>query len=163
MASYAALYVPAYTCGTGGILMAVTAAAIGSALNLPLTSDLQLAGLAKAGLPLGIRDAMLRLGLSSNEISTHVVPARRWSHRSSQRKKGVRDTFSAEESGRILRIVRLVLHASELFGGTEQGLQWLRTPKARFEGQTPLEIAETEQGAMLVEEVLIGAEEGFAA
>ncbi len=143
--------------------MAVNAVAISSALGSPVHSDLELVGMVKTGLSLDSREGLLRLGLSPAEIARHVIPARSWTHRAGQRRQGLRSTFSAEESGRILRVTRMVLRASELFGDRESALAWLRTPKEQFEGQTPLALAETEHGAMLVEEMMVGAEEGFAA
>ena len=143
--------------------MSVNAIAVSSVLGSPVHSDLELTSLIKTGLSLDSRDGLLRLGLNSSEIARHVIPTRAWTHRSGQRRKGLRSTFSAEESGRILRVTRLILRATDLFGDRENALAWLRAPKARFEGQTPLELAETEHGAALVEEMLVGAEEGFAA
>ncbi len=143
--------------------MSIDAMTISSALGLPAYSDLELAGLVKSGLALGARDGLLQLGLTPAEVARHVISPRTWKHRTLQRRKGDRDTFSAEESGRILRVTRMVLRATELFGDRDLGLTWLRAPKSRFAGQTPLEMAETEHGAALVEEWILGAEEGFAA
>ncbi len=143
--------------------MAVNAIAVSSVLGSPVDTDLELTSLIKAGLSLDSRDGLLRLGLSPAEIARHVIPARSWTHRSVQRRKGLPSVFSTEESGRILRTARLILRATELFGDRENALAWLRTPKERFEGQTPLALAETEHGAMLVEEMMVGAEQGFAA
>ncbi len=143
--------------------MSVSAAVLGSALGVQVRSDLELARAEGSGLPLEAREGLLRMGLSPAEIARHIIPARAWTHRMHQRKQGLRSTFSAEESGRILRVLRLVFRASELFGDTPSALAWLRTPKIHLEGQTPLELAETEHGAGLVEQMLVGAEEGFAA
>ena len=42
--------------------------------------------------------------------------------------------------------------AEQVFGDSERGWRWLRKPKQRFDGKTPIEMLATEAGAHLVEE-----------
>jgi putative toxin-antitoxin system antitoxin component (TIGR02293 family) len=143
--------------------MSIPATAIGAAIGVVIHSDLELSALEREGLPLDTREGLLRLGLTPAEIAQHVIPSRTWSHRQAQRKSGERSTFSAEESGRVLRMIKILLHATQLFGDQTLAIEWMRTPKARFAGQTPLAMVETEYGAGLVEEMIIGGEDGFCA
>jgi uncharacterized protein (DUF2384 family) len=48
-------------------------------------------------------------------------------------------------------------------GDRESALEWLRAPKRRFEGRTPLEMLRTETGGRLVDQMLIQIDEGMIA
>ncbi len=143
--------------------MSVSATTIGDALGVSIHSDLELSSLEREGLPLDAREGLLRLGLTPAEVAQHVIPSRTWSHRQAQRKSGERNSFSAEESARVLRMIKVLLHATQLFGDQALAIDWMRTPKARFAGRTPLAMVETEYGGGLVEEMILGGEDGFCA
>lgn len=68
--------------------------------------------------------------------------------------------FPAEEGERILRLMRIMERAVELFGDREKANQWLKKPKKLFEGKTPLAFAETEPGAQFVLQVIGRIEHG---
>jgi putative toxin-antitoxin system antitoxin component (TIGR02293 family) len=70
----------------------------------------------------------------------------------SRRKREGRLSF--EESERLFRIIRLFNLAAEIFQTQENAREWLNTASLDFEGQTPLEYADTEIGAREVEAVL---------
>jgi putative toxin-antitoxin system antitoxin component (TIGR02293 family) len=143
--------------------MSVTTSAIGSALGIAVQSDMDVSAAERAGLPLDARKGLLQLGLTKDEITRHVIALRAWRHRTTLAKKTGLAVFSADESARILRMARVVLRIQEFFGNKENALDWLRTPKVRFEGRTPLEMAETESGAQMIEELIFGVEHGFCA
>ncbi len=49
------------------------------------------------------------------------------------------------------------------FGAETAALNWLRAPKRRFEGRSPIQMLSTETGGRLVEEMLIQIDEGMFA
>lgn len=65
------------------------------------------------------------------------------------------------ESERAIRLARLVGRASEVFGGLARGREWLRKPQAALGGATPLTFAETEPGAVQVEQLIGRIEHGI--
>ena len=62
-----------------------------------------------------------------------------------------------------MRVARITATAEQVFGETERAWRWLRTPKQRFDGKTPIEMLGTEAGARLVEELLVQFEYGMTA
>ena len=48
-------------------------------------------------------------------------------------------------------------------GDQESALDWLRAPKRRFEGRSPLGMLSTETGGRLVEQMLIQLDDGMFA
>jgi putative toxin-antitoxin system antitoxin component (TIGR02293 family) len=69
--------------------------------------------------------------------------------------------LSPEESERLLRISSLLEKAVELFeGDTGAAVNWLSTPKAALDSQTPLEYSRTEIGAREVEDLIGRLEHG---
>ena len=56
---------------------------------------------------------------------------------------------------------RVIAHAESVFGDKEKASRWMRKPKRRFEGRTPMEMLETEAGAEQVDNMLGQLEWGF--
>ena len=112
----------------------------------PLRSDSDLARLVERRLPLASLDSLTQNGLSDDEIFAYVLPRR-----------------THEESDRAVRVARISALAEEVFGDVAKAGRWLRKPKIRFDGRSPLELLRTESGARLVEELLLQLDFGFAA
>lgn len=66
-------------------------------------------------------------------------------------KEGV---LSPEESDRVARVARILQRAQEVFGNAKKARGWMKTQLAAFDGETPLERADTSLGASQVEDVL---------
>jgi putative toxin-antitoxin system antitoxin component (TIGR02293 family) len=62
--------------------------------------------------------------------------------------------LSPEESDRVARLARILGRAREVFGNAEKARGWMNTRLAAFDGETPLERADTSLGASQVEDVL---------
>ena len=63
--------------------------------------------------------------------------------------------FTPEESGRLVRLARLMNAAETLHDGDAEGARtWMESPKEALGGATPLEYAETEVGAREVEDLI---------
>ncbi|MBV8673221.1 MAG: DUF2384 domain-containing protein [Acidobacteriaceae bacterium] len=124
----------------------------------PLRSDRDLARVVEARLPLDSVDALSSHGMTSDEIYSYILPRRTLVHRKTRR-----EALTHEESDRAVRVARITALAEEVFGNDDKAGRWLRKPKQRFEGRTPLELLRTEAGARLVEEMLLQLDYGFAA
>jgi len=66
-------------------------------------------------------------------------------------KEGV---FSPEESDRLARVAKILKRACEVFGNAGKAQGWMKTQLAAFDGETPLQRADTSLGATQVEDVL---------
>jgi putative toxin-antitoxin system antitoxin component (TIGR02293 family) len=71
--------------------------------------------------------------------------------------------LSTEESDKAVRVARITAMAEHVFRAPERAWRWLRKPKRRFQGKSPIEMLATEAGARLVEEMIIQFEYGMAA
>ena len=72
-------------------------------------------------------------------------------------------TAKAEESDRIVRMLRVAAMGESVFGEPGRFWNWFRAPKRRFDGRTPLSLLATAAGSRVVEDLLGAIDEGFAA
>jgi len=100
-------------------------------------------------LPLTALAGLRQAGLSDQEIERFVIPQRTRRHRQEKNQP-----LTVDESDRAVRLVRIQTVAEEAFGDAGKAAAWLRRPLAAFSGEAPLEIAQTESGARVVETVL---------
>jgi putative toxin-antitoxin system antitoxin component (TIGR02293 family) len=101
---------------------------------------------------------LARHGLTRDEVHSLVIHRRTFKHRKANHQK-----LSKEESDRAIRTARILARAEATFGGSVSALEWMRQPKLRFEGRTPIQMMTTEAGSRLVEEMLVQADEGMFA
>lgn len=127
-------------------------------LGARVSSELELVESIEKGFPVRAIRNLLDEGFSRAEIGKVVIPERTLKHRRSRK-----EPLSKEESDRALRVARILEQARTIFGDTEAGLKWMRTPKRRFHQRAPIEMMATEAGARLVEEMLIQTDEGMFA
>jgi putative toxin-antitoxin system antitoxin component (TIGR02293 family) len=123
-----------------------------------ISSELELASLAERGLPLTTVNRMTRHGLTRDEVHALVIHRRTFKHRKASRQK-----LSKEESDRAIRTARILARAQATLGDATSALSWVREPKTRFEGKTPIQMMSTETGGRLVEEMLVQIDEGMFA
>jgi len=121
-------------------------------------SEQNVVRLVERGLPLSVLDRLQEQGLSKAELFDVIIPARTLKHRKSKRQP-----LSREESERVVRAARVLAKAGAVLGEAQSALAWLRSPKKRFEGRSPIEMLATEPGGRLVEEMLIQIDEGMFA
>jgi putative toxin-antitoxin system antitoxin component (TIGR02293 family) len=100
-------------------------------------------------LPLAALAGLRQAGLSDQEIERFVIPQRTRRHRQEKNQP-----LTIDESDRAVRLVRIQTVAEEAFGDAGKAAAWLRRPLAAFSGEAPLEIAQTESGARVVETML---------
>ena len=92
----------------------------------------------------------------TRKYPTWSSPAR--THRHRQQNK---DPFTVEESDHLVRLTRIQALAKDVFDDVENA--WLRASLGELSGAIPLELAQTEAGARVIEQILATIEWGAAA
>jgi putative toxin-antitoxin system antitoxin component (TIGR02293 family) len=123
-----------------------------------IRSDRDLASLVEKQLPPETIRSLVSGGLSDAEAYRLIVPRRTLAHRVAKRQP-----LSREESDKAVRVARIAALAEQVFGEAERAWRWLRKPKRRFHGRTPVDMLATEAGARLVEELVFQIDDGIAA
>jgi putative toxin-antitoxin system antitoxin component (TIGR02293 family) len=132
---------------------------VGRKLGVPrIRSDRDLAELVVRGLPATAIKSLVRGGLSDAEAYRLIVPRRTLAHRVAKHQP-----LSKDESDKAVRVARITAMGEQVFGESERAWRWLRKPKRRFDGQSPIEMLATEAGARLVEEMIAQIDDGLAA
>jgi putative toxin-antitoxin system antitoxin component (TIGR02293 family) len=127
-------------------------------LGTQAQSEQKMVRLVESGLPIKVINHLLEKGLTRNEVFDIIIPLRTWKHRRSRHQP-----LSLEESERVLRVARVLARAQAVIGNEQSALEWLRAPKRRFDGRSPLEMLRTEAGGRLVDQMLIQIDEGMIA
>lgn len=108
------------------------------------------------GLPFAEFHAMQNmLGVTEERLGAWLGMSRATLHR---RKKA--GTLDRTESDRLVRYARLVSHATAALGGIGGARSWLAAPAIAFNGECPLDFADTEIGAREVDALLGRLEHG---
>lgn len=141
----------------------MAAGAIVDWLGAESASDYDLAQSVRHGLALETQDSLLAHGMTRDEFHRIVIPQRTFRHRTERRNRGLREVLSPEESDKAVRAARILVLAERVFVEREKALSWMRQPKKRFHGDTPMTMLETETGARLVEQMLIQVDDGMFA
>ena len=97
-------------------------------------------------------------GIRLKDLVEVVIPPRTLKHRK-QRK----EPLSLEESDRLATVARMFQLAVRVFRDSADGIEWLTTPKDRFDGKTPLAVLRTATGEHAVQEFLSQIDEGMFA
>ena len=71
--------------------------------------------------------------------------------------------LTSEESGKLLRLARVVGRANEVFEDLDTALHWLKSPNSALSGATPLGLLDTDVGAESVLDTLGRIEHGVFA
>jgi putative toxin-antitoxin system antitoxin component (TIGR02293 family) len=127
-------------------------------LGLVVRSQNDLALVVRQRLPLAALSALAKAGLSEQEIERYIIPQRTRRHR--QQKS---QPLTVDESDRAVRLVRVQTITEGTFGNVSMAATWLRRPLAALGNETPLEIAQTESGARVIETMLAKIAWGAAA
>jgi putative toxin-antitoxin system antitoxin component (TIGR02293 family) len=128
------------------------------ALGADVASEADLARIVDRGIRVAVLTHIQRAGFSKQEIERLIIPARTWRHR-----KTKREPLSTEESDRVVRLARIQALAEDTFGDVAKANRWLREPLGILEGKSPVDIARTESGARLIEQILAKLDWGAAA
>jgi putative toxin-antitoxin system antitoxin component (TIGR02293 family) len=121
-----------------------------------IESGEELASLVEKRLPATAVKALVRGGLSDAEVYQLILPRRTLAHRIANHQP-----LSRDESDKAVRVARIAAMAEQTFGEPARAWRWLRKPKGRFDGRTPVEMLATEAGARLVEEMVVEFDYGM--
>ena len=94
-------------------------------------------------------DTLTKHGFSNDEIYKIVAP-----RRTLARRKENNERLSVVETDRVLRLQRVVEQAERVFGNPIKAHRWLREPCRALNKAVPIELLETEQGAVIVRDEL---------
>jgi putative toxin-antitoxin system antitoxin component (TIGR02293 family) len=130
----------------------------GETVTGPLNSDFDLMKAVRLGLPTAALDSFLeQTRFPFHSIENHVVARRTFKRRQSEARP-----LDQGESDRLVRLAGLVARAEETFGA-EKAHAWLVRENRTLGGQTPLSLADTDQGVRRVETLLGRIGHGIAA
>jgi len=129
-----------------------------AALGTDVFSEADLARVVHHGIRLKVLRHVLDAGFSQQEIERYIIPARTLTHR-----KTKKEPLTIEESDRVVRLTRIQALAEDTFGDVAKANRWLRESLGVLDGKSPLELARTESGARLVEQILAKIDWGAAA
>jgi putative toxin-antitoxin system antitoxin component (TIGR02293 family) len=129
-----------------------------AALGEEVTSEADLARVVAGRIPLRALTHFTRSGFSEQEVAEYVIPPRTRRHR-----KVRREPLTVEESDRLVRLARIQALAEDVLGDVEKANRWLREPLGILDGRSPLEVARTDSGARLIEQILAKIDWGAAA
>jgi putative toxin-antitoxin system antitoxin component (TIGR02293 family) len=119
---------------------------------------IDLVKLVRRGLPVGTVQYVLDTGrLTLAELDRIVLPRKTLANR---RRLG---TLTPEQSDRLVRVARVLAAAEETFGSREKAGAWLRRPTQALDGEAPLHLLDTDEGARAVETLLGRIGHGIAA
>ena len=126
-------------------------------LNTPIETTLDLAVIARKGVPSKLMAVLVDSGFTRREVDW-IVPRRTLSHR---RQNG--RPLTANETGCFLRAAKIRAMAEAVLGNPEMALAWLRKPRRSFGGISAMELLQTEAGGQVVEESLGQLDAGYFA
>ena len=112
--------------------------------------------LLREGLPFGtLENLMQAFALSRNEVMRILaLPPRTLARRRQQQR------LAPDESDRLYRLTRVLVHAEDVFGDRDKVVTWLRRPNRALDGAAPLSLLDTDIGATEVDQVLGRIEHG---
>jgi putative toxin-antitoxin system antitoxin component (TIGR02293 family) len=128
------------------------------ALGTDVSSEADLARIVHRGIRLSVLSHILRAGFSKQDIERFIIPARTWRHRRIRK-----EPLSIEESDRVVRLARIQALAEDVFNDPVKANRWLREDLGILDGKPPLEVARTESGGRLIEQLLAKLDWGAAA
>jgi putative toxin-antitoxin system antitoxin component (TIGR02293 family) len=123
--------------------------------SVPRTA-FDLIALVRRGVPYrALESAKAALEVSNDDLS-------RWLHlkkRTLARRRG-EERLTADESERLVRLVRVAARAEEVLGERDAALRWMRSPNRALGGAAPTELLDTDLGLDAVLAVLGRIEHG---
>lgn len=122
-------------------------------------SVLEWIALVRHGISASAVDAAVRvMGIGQTELARALdIPERTLARR---KKEGV---LSRDESGKLVRLARVVERAVEVFEDERAALDWLKSPNASLGGASPLSLLDTDLGSVAVVNTLGRIEHGVFA
>jgi putative toxin-antitoxin system antitoxin component (TIGR02293 family) len=129
-----------------------------AALGEEIASEADIARIVARRIPLRALAHIKRSGFSEQEVADYVIPPRTRRHRKLRRER-----LTVDESDRLVRLTRIQAMAEDVFGNAEKANGWLREGLGILDGRAPLDVARTDSGARVVEQILAKIDWGAAA
>jgi putative toxin-antitoxin system antitoxin component (TIGR02293 family) len=127
-------------------------------LGVEVRSEADLIPVIARGLPLESLAALVRDGLSPQEVDRLIIPRRTLSHRRARK-----EPLNQVESERALRVALITALAEDTFDDKAKADAWLRRPTRALDGRRPIDLLDSEVGGRLVEDLLYRIAHGIAA
>ncbi len=102
----------------------------------------------------GLRFSELETLHNSIALPFEQLAAKLSISRSTLQRRKAAGRLSPDESDKVMRLSRLLEHATNVFGDIERARAWLKFPQRGLGGAIPLDYAETEVGAREVDNLL---------
>ena len=102
----------------------------------------------------GLRFSELETLQNSIDLPFEQLAAKLCISRSTLQRRKAAGRLSPDESDKVMRLSRLLEHATKVFGDIEKARAWLKFPQRGLGGAVPLDYAETEVGAREVDNLL---------
>jgi putative toxin-antitoxin system antitoxin component (TIGR02293 family) len=102
----------------------------------------------------GLRFSELETLQNSIDLPFEQLAAQLSISRSTLQRRKAAGRLSPDESDKVMRLSRLLEHATNVFGDIERARAWLKFPQRGLGGAIPLDYAETEVGAREVDDLL---------
>jgi putative toxin-antitoxin system antitoxin component (TIGR02293 family) len=102
----------------------------------------------------GLRFSELETLQNSLHMPFEQLAAKLAISRSTLQRRKAAGRLSPDESDKVMRLSRLLEHATNVFGDVEKARAWLKFPQRGLGGAVPLDYAETEIGAREVDNLL---------
>jgi putative toxin-antitoxin system antitoxin component (TIGR02293 family) len=102
----------------------------------------------------GLRFSELETLQSTIDLPFEQLAAKLAISRSTLQRRKAAGRLSPDESDKVMRLSRLLEHATKVFGDIERARAWLKFPQRGLGGAVPLDYAETEVGAREVDDLL---------
>jgi putative toxin-antitoxin system antitoxin component (TIGR02293 family) len=114
----------------------------------------------RRGLPVRVAAELQELLRLTDEETAHIIGRSRSTY---ARYRSQDKDLGTAESERAVRLTRLLGLAAETFGSLSKAVDWMRETNAALGGNVPLEMAETDPGATIVRDLLLGLQHGHPA
>src|ERR1700757_746234 len=102
----------------------------------------------------GLRFSELKTLQDTLDLPFEQLAAKLSISRSTLQRRKAAGRLSPDESDKVMRLSRLLEHATNVFGDIERARAWLKFPQRGLGGAIPLDYAETEVGAREVDNLL---------
>ena len=102
----------------------------------------------------GLRFSELETLQKSIDLPFEQLAAKLAISRSTLQRRKAAGRLSPDESDKVMRLSRLLEHATNVFGNIERARAWLKFPQRGLGNAVPLDYAETEVGAREVDDLL---------
>lgn len=114
----------------------------------------------RQGLSVNLATHLQDLLYLTDEEAAHLIGRSRSTY---ARYRNQNRDLGTAEAERAVRYARLLALATETFGALDEAVAWMREDNFSLGGRTPFDMAETDPGARVVHDLLLGLQYGHPA